>query len=186
MAMFKAAATEQLKLLMVAFLLGNSYRMLIRASPANACGKELYLRVDLGHDFLALATFTAGMLLLSVQMALDAAEANAVAAARAAARARGKAFDAEDEAADAALKGLGCIAAAWKRRLLRAMLLLAVGISLAASLLAVMVFEDGYLYRTGCPTVDGQIGATSPVALALMALMVLVHGAFAWAAVSRD
>jgi hypothetical protein len=66
------------------------------------------------------------------------------------------------------------------------MLLLAVGISLAASLLAVMVFEDGYLYRTGCPTVDGQIGSTSPVALALMALMVLVHGAFAWAAVSRD
>ena len=128
---------------------------------ASACGIDLYLRLDVTRDLLLLVTLAAAVLLLASRMAVTAAEADAV-------------------------KGLASVAAGWKRRSLRAMLLLAVGFSLAASFVAVRVIEDGFRYRTGCGDGDGRIGfPSSLLAVALMSPMVLVHGVFAWAAVSK-
>ena len=169
---FKSAATEQLKLLMVVFLMASAYLMPLRNSnPAanNPCGRELYLRLDITHDLLRLATLTAAMLLLTVRMAVATAEANV---------ARAKTFGAAVE-----VEGLACVAAGWKRFSLRALLLLATGVSLAVSFLAVQVIRDGFLYRTGCA---GGTGSGSAMAVAMMSLMALVHGVFAWAAVSQN
>ena len=83
--------------------------------------------------------------------------------------------------------GLLLLAAGWKRRSLHAMLLLAVGFSLAASFIAVRVIEDGFRYRTGCGDGDGRSGSTvSPVAVAGMTLMALLHAPFRCVAVSKE
>jgi drug/metabolite transporter (DMT)-like permease len=144
MAMFKVVAREQLKLLLIVFLLGSSFRVL----PANpdkttSCGDDLHGRLVLTHNLLGATFVLAAALLLAVN------------AAEAARKRRPGAF-------------------------LRAMLLLATIISVAASILAV----DGFLlYRTGC---DAAAHTWSRGRAVLTCLVGVVHGFFAWVAVSQD
>jgi drug/metabolite transporter (DMT)-like permease len=142
MAMFKVVAREQLKLLLVVFLLGSSFRVL-PANRDNTCGDDLHVRLVLTHNFLGGTFVLAATLLLAVNTADQDAR-----------------------------KG--------PRAFLRAMLLLATIISVAASILAV----DGFLlYRTGC---DAAAHTWSRGGAVLTCLVGVVHGFFAWVAVSQD
>jgi hypothetical protein len=165
MAMFKIVVATQLKTLLVVFLLGCAYRV-IPADPDNACGSDLYSRVVLAHHSLVLVAFSAATLLFMVWTEVRDAEA-----------ARG---------AKAHRVGIGSIAAGWKRRSLRGTLLLAVALSFAASVLAVVAFEDGFLYRTGCHPDYAGYGAGSPVGMLVIVHFALVHGFFAWVAVTEN
>jgi hypothetical protein len=163
MAMFRAVATEQLKLLCLVCVMGNSpsFRAL-PPDPASACETELYARVGITQCLLLAAAYTAGILLLGVIMKVDNTAAGAD-----------------------GTKGIASVAAGWKRTALRGMLLLAIGLSSAASFLAVATFEDGFRYRIGCATAG--MGPRSPLAVAVMVFMALVHGGAAWlAAVSQN
>ena len=171
MAMFKAVATEQFKLLCVVFLLGHSYR-LIPATPASACDSDLYLRVLVAHYFVFLTTVPAVMLLLYVRLLVNITEAET----------ESLVHGADPVAkADARVKGIDRL----KRAALRGALLLAVGLSATSSFLAVVTFMDGYRYRRGCADGSGS-GSRSPIAVVLMVFMALLHGFFAWVAVCKD
>jgi hypothetical protein len=163
MAMFRAVAAEQLKLLCLVCVMGNSpsFRAL-PPDPASACETELYARVGNTQCLLLAAAYTAGILLLGVIMKVDNTAAGAD-----------------------GTKGIASVAAGWKRTALRGMLLLAIGLSSAASILAVATFEDGFRYLIGCSTAG--MGPRSPLAVAVMVFMALVHGGAAWlAAVSQN
>jgi hypothetical protein len=73
MALFKALAAEQLKVLFFIFMLGNSFHVLpVPANPAaNSCGSDFYRRLLVTHYVLVFESFAAAMLLLVVRM-LDA------------------------------------------------------------------------------------------------------------------
>jgi hypothetical protein len=172
MAMFESVAKEQLKVLFTVFLLGNPFRA-VPTNPATACGWDLYARVVLAQHFLALVAFTAFILLVTVMSELRVAEA--VAAYAGAARA----FDAD-------LEGLGSVAGRWRRRWLRGSLLAAVALSFAASVLAVVAFQDGFRYRTGCRADIAGHGSGSPMGVLMMGLFALVHGVFAWVAATKN
>lgn len=109
---------------------------LIPDNTVEACGTDLYVRFVLTRQLLLLTATFAALLLLNVR-----------ARSRTAAR-------------------LGLVAAGCKRRLLRGMLLLAVALSFAASVLAVLAFQDGFLYRTRCDAayLAGH-GAGSPMSV---------------------
>jgi hypothetical protein len=172
MAMFKIAVAAQFKMVLMVFLLGSAFR-LVPANPNNACGCDLRCRVFYAHQALVLYASSAAILLFMVWKELRIAEA-AARAARGGAR-----------AVDADRVGIGSIAAAWTRRWLRGALLGAVVLSFAASVLAVVTFEDGVLYRTGCLP-DNHDGPGSLLGVLLMGLFALVHGFFAWVAVTEN
>jgi hypothetical protein len=151
MALFKMVATEQLLVLCIALAIGSSHR--------EARGTGIYL------IFLAVLANTA-MLLLMVRMLASRAEAaslppDADAGARAA----------------AAGKGIGSIATRWKRVLLRGMLVLAIGLSAASIVLAVVLFKEG----SPLPAAIYLSMAAVPILI-----MALVHGFCAWVAVCHD
>ncbi|KAM3020314.1 hypothetical protein ACUV84_040318 [Puccinellia chinampoensis] len=75
------------------------------------------------------------------------------------------------------MKGIGSITTRWKRVALRGMLLFAVGLSFAASFLAVEIFEGRY------PMAAGVRWA---MVAGLMVIVALIHGFFAWVAVRHD
>jgi hypothetical protein len=185
MAMFKSVATETLRLQYTVLLLGSMFRVR-PASPTSACGPDLYVRVVLAHHSLVLAVFAAAVLLQLVRVAVSSAEADCIAAARAAAGAKDKDFDAEHEAAVAAVKGLRCVAAKRHRASLRALLLVGVALSFAASFFAVVSIEDGYLYVNGCDADHAGYGFGAPMGVVMMAGMAFLHGRAAWAAVFED
>jgi hypothetical protein len=168
MAMLKIVVATQLKTLLVVFLLGSAYRV-IPADPDNACGWDIYSRVVLAHHSLVLVTFSAATLLFMVWTDVRDAEA-----------ARGA------KALDADRVGIGSIAGGWKRRSLRGTLLVGVALSFAASVLAVVAFEDGFLYRTGCHPDHAGYGAGSLVGMLVIVHFALVHGFFAWVAVTEN
>jgi hypothetical protein len=177
MAMFKNVARELLRLLYTLLLMGSVFRVLPEnPCRANACGEDLHVRVVLAHHFLILAAFAAAVLLQSVRVAVSTAEAAYVAAARA------KDFDAKHEAAE----GVGCIAGKWRRASLRALLLAAVALSAAASFLAVVSIEDGYLYANGCDADHAGYGTGTPFSVVLTVGMTLLHGGAAWVAVCKN
>jgi hypothetical protein len=169
MAMFKIVVATQLKTLLVVFLLGSAYRV-IPADPDNACGWDIYSRVVLAHHSLVLVAFSAATLLFMVWTDVRDAEATRGA----------KAFDAARHV------GIGSIAAGRKRRSLRGTLLLAVALSFAASVLAVVAFEDGVLYRTGCHPDQAGPGAGSLPGMLVIGHFALMHGFFTWVAVTEN
>jgi hypothetical protein len=62
--------------------------------------------------------------------------------------------------------------------------------SFAASVFAVVAYLDGFRYRTGChPDNHAGVagyGSGSLLGVLLMGLFALVHGFFAWAAVTQN
>jgi hypothetical protein len=165
MAMFKIVAETQLKMVLMVFLLGA-----LRATPtdpANACGWDLYCRVVVAHYSLVLYAISTALPVFTVWRDLCVAEAS-----------------------DAHREGLGSVAAGWTRLWLRGRLLLAVPCSFAASVFAVVAYLDGFRYRTGCgPDHHAGVaayGSGSLLGVLLMGLFALVHGFFAWAAVTQN
>jgi hypothetical protein len=144
MGMFERVATSGLDWLFLVLLYANAFRA-VPASPANECGADLYPRVVLTHHYLLLTALAAGTLFLVVRTAARDVEA--------AAKAIG---------ADHVHEGIGSVTAEWKRRLLRGTLLLAVALSFAASILAEITFEKGFLHRAGCGAYQVAYGLGSP------------------------
>jgi hypothetical protein len=75
--------------------------------------------------------------------------------------------------------------------LLRGTLLLAVALSFAASILAEITFEKGFLHRAGCGAYQVAYGLGSPtgahgLGVVVMGIFVLLHGCFAWVAVTQN
>jgi hypothetical protein len=171
MATLKTIATEQLQLLFIVFLMGSFFLMLPTNKP-NACERGFHVRVFRTQRFLLLTSLASASILLFVLLEASRAEA---AGARA-----------KHEAA-AVVKGVGAKAAKWKTVSLRALLLLAVVLSFAASLLAVVAFDDGFWFWTGCKAHHAGYSAGSPTGAVFMVMMVLAHGhAFsAWIAVCQ-
>jgi hypothetical protein len=182
MALFKEVAAEHLRLLYLLLMVASIVRVLAATAAANPCGTDLYARVVLAHHRLIIAVLAAAVLLQLVRVAVSNAEAASVAAARAGA----KAFDADHEAAAAATRGLGCIGTKWRRVSLRVLLLVAVLLCVTASILAVVTIEDGYLYVGGCDANRVGYGMGSPVGVALMVAMMLVHGQAVRVAVCKN
>jgi hypothetical protein len=175
MAMFKIVAETQLKMVGMVLLLGA-----LRGTPtdpANACGWDLYCRVVVAYYSLVLYAISAALPLFTVSTDLRIADADAARAAK-------------TRGAKTIHEGLGSVAPGWTRLWLRGRLLLAVPCSFAASVFAVVAYLDGFRYRTGCgPDNNAGVagyGSGSLLGVLLMGLFALVHGFFAWAAVTQN
>jgi hypothetical protein len=178
MAMFKIVAETQLKMVFMVFLLGTLSST--PTDPANACGWDLYCRVVVAQYSTVLYAISAALLLFMVSTDLRMAES---AAARAAETRGTKAFGPDGV-------GIGSITAGWTRLWLRGKLLLAAPCSFAASVCAVVAYLDGFRYRTGCgPDNNAGVagyGSGSLLGLLLIGVFALVHGFFAWVAVTQN
>jgi hypothetical protein len=75
--------------------------------------------------------------------------------------------------------------------LLRGTLLLAVALSFAASILAEVTFEKGFLHRAGCHPYHVAYGLGSPtgahgMGVVVMGIFLLLHGLLAWVAATQN
>jgi hypothetical protein len=75
MAVFKMIATWELVVMLVQFLLGNSYLLLPASANAACCSDILFPRLALLSGFFLLTTVAAATILLWVRMAVSSAQA---------------------------------------------------------------------------------------------------------------